>query len=153
MKAIKSIPKLVQDLYSVVDQLENLFPGRKFTLDGHLVGSIGEVLAAHMYLLELLTASAERHDAIASDGRKVQIKATQSKSVSLRSEPEHLVVLKLHADGRANEIYNGPGALAWKYSGKMQKNGQRSIGVSKLQSVMQRVPTTERLPAVASDIW
>ena len=45
-KSVLEIPSLVQDLYSIVDRLEELFPGRRFTPDGHLVGSIGEVLAA-----------------------------------------------------------------------------------------------------------
>ena len=36
----------VGKLYDLVGQLEHLFPSRSFTLDGHLVGSIGEVLAA-----------------------------------------------------------------------------------------------------------
>ncbi len=45
-KSILEIPSLVQELYSIVDRLEELFPGRRFTPDGHLVGSIGEVLAA-----------------------------------------------------------------------------------------------------------
>jgi len=130
-----------------VGELEGLFPGRKFTPDGHLVGSIGEVLAAHLYDLELLPASAERHDAKAPDGRLVQIKATQAKSVGLRSEPDHLIVLKLNQDGSTNEVYNGPGAPAWHQAGKMQKNGQRSIGLSRLRLIMQQVPACERLRA------
>jgi len=134
--------------YSIVGEFESLFPGRKFTLDGHLVGSIGEVVAAHLYSLDLLPASAEGHDAAAPDGRLVQIKATQSKSVGLRSEPEHLLVLKLNTDGSASEVYNGPGSLAWAQVGKMQKNGQRSIGLSRLRSIMEQVSEGERLPAV-----
>ena len=87
-KSILVIPSLVQGLYSIVDRLEELFPGRRFTPDGHLVGSIGEVLAAATYDLELLPPSTERHDALSGDGRKVQIKATQVRSVSLSSEPD-----------------------------------------------------------------
>jgi len=33
-------------LYDATEVLDALFHGRKFTLDGHLVGSIGEVVAA-----------------------------------------------------------------------------------------------------------
>ena len=60
---IDRIPFLVKDLYRIVKDLEDAFSERHFTPDGHLVGSIGEVLAAYNYDLELLTASAERHDA------------------------------------------------------------------------------------------
>ena len=42
MNPIDEIPELVKSLYKVVEQLEAIFPERKFTLDGHLVGSIGE---------------------------------------------------------------------------------------------------------------
>ncbi len=35
------VRRLLEDLYQATDRLEELFPGRKFTLDGHLVGSLG----------------------------------------------------------------------------------------------------------------
>ena len=41
-----NLPKPVADIYRAVDALEQRHPGRKFTPDGHLVGSIGEVIAA-----------------------------------------------------------------------------------------------------------
>ena len=37
---------LVQQLYTTVKALEDMFPGRHFTPDGHLVGSLGECLRA-----------------------------------------------------------------------------------------------------------
>jgi len=95
-----------------------------------------------------LTASTETHDALSKNGLSVQIKAPQSKSVGMRSEPEHLIVLGLKKNGTNFEIYNGPGALAWSNAGKIQKNGQRSIGVGKLKKPMKQVVTSERLPRV-----
>ena len=56
-------------LYAASAELERLFPGRKFTLDGHLVGSIGEVVAAYMFGLDLNPASTPGFDAVAPDGR------------------------------------------------------------------------------------
>ena len=145
MSTVEEIPALVRSLYRIVRKLEGMFPGRKFTLDGHLVGSIGEVLAAHRYGLELLPPSAECHDARAGDGRRVQIKATQARSIGLRSEPDFLLVLQLRSDGSAEEIFNGPGPLAWSHAGKMQRNGQRSIGVAKLRALMEEVSPGARL--------
>lgn len=107
-QSINSVPELVRKLYEVVGEFEKLFPGRSFTPDGHLVGSIGEVVAAHTYRLRLLAASSERHDAVAPNGWLVQVKATQGKSVALRSEPQHLIVLQPQRSGSAEEIYNGP---------------------------------------------
>ena len=36
----------VQKIYEIVGELQADFPGRSFTPDGHLVGSIGEVMAS-----------------------------------------------------------------------------------------------------------
>ena len=145
MKNIDIVPEKVRQIYKVVSELEEMF-GRRFTPDGHMVGSIGEVFAAYHYELELLAASTETHDALSKNGLSVQIKATQSKSIAMQSEPEHLIVLELKKDCTNFEIFNGPGSLAWTNAGKMQKNGQRSIGVSKLKKLMKQVDTSERLP-------
>ena len=144
-KPILEIPALVQELYSIVDRFEELFPGRRFTPDGHLVGSIGEVLVAATYDLELLPSSSEGHDALSSDGRKVQIKATQVKSVSMYSEPDYLLVIQIQPDGSFIEIYNGPGNIAWAAAGKLQKNGQRPVSLSKLTRLMESVKESERI--------
>jgi hypothetical protein len=102
--------------------------------------------AAFVSILLIATSVlALRHDAKAPDGRLVQIKATQAKSVGLRSEPDRLIVLKLNHDGSTNEVYNGPGAPAWHQAGKMQKNGQRSIDLSRLRNIMEEVPPCERV--------
>lgn len=66
----------IREMLRISKELESLFQGRKFTLDGHLVGSIGEVFVAYYYGLELLPPSAKCHDAKTTDGREVQIKAT-----------------------------------------------------------------------------
>ena len=93
------IPELVRRLYGIVAEFEAHFPGRPFTPDGHLVGSIGEVLAAHRYHLKLLPCSTEGHDARTAEGRLVQIKATQGSSVAMRSSCEHLIVLRILRTG------------------------------------------------------
>ena len=113
-----SVAERIKALYAISRELEQLFPGRHYTPDGHMVGSIGEALAASWYGLELFTAGAETHDAKAPDGRLVQIKATQIDRVALSSEPEWLLVMKIHHDGIFIEEYNGPGALAWEHCGK-----------------------------------
>jgi hypothetical protein len=140
------VPELVQRLYAIVRELETHFPGRPFTPDGHLVGSIGEVLAAHRYELELLPCSTQGHDARTVDGRLVQIKATQASSVAMRSCCEHLLALHLLPDGSTEEVYNGPGLLAWNAAGAMQKNGQRAISLSRLRRLMNDVRNIDRLP-------
>lgn len=58
MNNIEQVPSKIKEIYKIVEELESLFSGRHFTPDGHMVGSIGEVLAAHHYSLELYPASA-----------------------------------------------------------------------------------------------
>ena len=140
------VSELVASIYQIVDRLEALFPGRKFTPDGHLVGSIGEVIAARMFDLDLLPASTAHHDAIARDGRKVQIKFTQGiRRVALRAEPEHLLVLRLAPDRSVELVYNGKGRSPWVNAGTMQKNGQREISLSHLRSLDASASDHDRL--------
>ena len=84
----------------------------------------------------------------AGDGKLVQVKATQDRSVALRAQPDHLLMLRLQQDGIFEEIYNGPGTLAWQHIGKRQKNGQYPISVRRLQRLMPDVPLERRLPRV-----
>jgi len=49
--------------------LEAQYPGRKFTPDGRLVGSIGEVIAAEALGLNLHSASHPSHDAFDAAAR------------------------------------------------------------------------------------
>ena len=144
----KQAAEKIKQLYEISAELERLFPGRHYTPDGHMIGSIGEALAASYYGLELFTASAETHDAKAADGRLVQIKATQISRIALSSDPQWLLVLRIHRDGTFSEEYNGPGKLAWEHCGKMQKNGQRPISLAKLRILQVEVPDSTRLPVV-----
>ena len=149
MKQVNTnIATKIRQLYAITQELEHNYPGRKFTPDGHLVGSIGEVLVSEHYGLTLLPNSSETHDAVTKDGRLVQIKATQVKGVSISSEPEYVIVIKLFTDGSWEEVYNGSGKLVWNNAGKMQKNGQRYITLNKLQCLMSSVKKEEMISRV-----
>lgn len=141
----------IRKIYELVSELEELYPGRHFTPDGHMVGSIGEVAAAEKYGLELFVASHPVHDAKAPDGRLVQIKATQGDRVVLSECPKHLIVLKLFQDGSFEEVFNGPGDVAWGLCGKRQKTGQRQVSIVKLRKAMERVAPIDRLPAIGEE--
>lgn len=137
---------LVKSLYSIVDDLEGMFPGRHFTPDGHMVGSLGECLVADAYNLELMGASNEGYDAISTDGKKIEIKATQAIAVAFRSKPDYAIVIKIHKDGSFEECFNGPGAVIWQhFEGKnMPKNGQHIISLSRLTELASRIPMNDR---------
>jgi len=139
---------LIKQLYVTVNELEAMFPGRHFTPDGHMVGSLGECLVADAYNLELKTASNKGYDAVTECGLEVEIKATQSNSVAFRSQPQHTIIIKIHPDGTFEEIYNGPGVLIWEqFKGKrLPSNGQFQISLNKLRQLNQSVAEAYRVP-------
>ena len=135
----------IRELYRITAELEEKYPGRRFTPDGHLVGSIGEVYAAEKYGLALLETGSEKHDARSADGRLIQIKITQTDRVSIYSEPDYLIVMKMKNDGTIEEVYNGKGSAPWENAGKVQKNGQRSINLKKLVSLNAVISSEDRI--------
>lgn len=139
---------LVKQLYATVNELEEMFPGRHFTPDGHMVGSLGECLVADAYNLELKTASNKGYDAVTETGLEVEIKATQSNSVAFRSQPKHAIVIKILRDGTFEEIYNGPGALVWAQfqSKRLPSNGQFQVSLNKLRQLNKTVAHGDRVP-------
>ena len=139
--------KVINELYATVHELEAMFPGRHFTPDGHMVGSIGECLVADAYDLELMTASNKGFDAVDKDGRQIEIKATQSKSAAFRSQPEYAIVIRIMSDGTFEEIYNGPGSIIWsQFEGKKTpSNGQFQISLNKLKELNKTVDIANRI--------
>lgn len=136
----------VQQLIKIVKELENDFPGRHFTLDGHLVGSIGEVMASYYYGIELYKASAVAHDG-EIDQKKVQIKITQQEDIVINHEPDYLIALYLNKDGSVYEIYNGPGKAPWDSSSKRDSHNNRHMRVNKLMELDHQVCPNMRITA------
>lgn len=132
------LPLQVAAIYSAVAELEALYPDRKFTPDGHLVGSIGEVVAAEALGLTLYPASYPGHDAFDANG-DVQIKMTGGNSVALYATCNRLVVLQVVSPEEAEIVYDGPGDPAWTEAGKLGKNGQRVISLKKLRAIADRL--------------
>ena len=129
------LPAPVAKIYEAVAELSALYPGRPFTPDGHLVGSIGEVIAAEALGLTLYPPSQACHDAFDANG-DVQIKLTAGKSISMYSLCERLVVLKVVTPQEAEIVYDGPGDIAWENAGPMAKNGQRRISIVSLKRLL-----------------
>jgi len=145
----QKVPGLITRLYEITDELERMF-GRKFTPDGHLVGSLGEAIAVYMYELELTDPSFMTHDAKTKDGKRmVQVKFTAGKSFGIYERPDYLIALRLANRNEIVVVFNGPGAIAWKCAGKKsQKNGQRSMSVGRLAELSKEVPEDEKIPLI-----
>lgn len=144
---------LVDQLHAIVEELEVLHPGRKFPLDGHLVGSLAEAEAEALFDISLLPPSTPGRDAVNErDGRGVEIKGTYGTSgVAIRSTShDHacsLIVLRLsRTSGEPHElVYNGPFALAASAAGKVSSNGQARISLSALRRLNATVNDADRI--------
>ena len=147
-KPNQSIRAIVERIYDAVGELEELYPGRPFTPDGLMVGSIGEVVAAERYGLELFTPGYPTHDGVAPDGRLVQVKATQGSSIGINEEPNFLIVLSLDRGCAFEEIYNGPGKRVWENASVRTGYKQRQISVARLRSLNAEVSDVDRIPVV-----
>lgn len=141
------VARLVRSLYSVVRELQAEFvdDDRRFTLDGHLVGSIGEVVAAYSFGLALYPTGESRHDAEAADGRKVQIKLTGgTRAVALSGEPDYLIALQLR-EFRFHLVYNGPGGPAWAACTGPPDARQRPVTLARLRALDAAVADVDRI--------
>ncbi|MFR7403611.1 MAG: DUF6998 domain-containing protein [Coriobacteriaceae bacterium] len=151
MRKDEKLSESIRELYAIVNRLETDYSqhNRHFTLDGHLLGSIGEVYATERYGIELTKSSSECHDGTTKDERKrdVQIKVTQRNTIGLSSEPKYLIVLRIDERGSFEEVLNGPGEIVWELvkSKKLPKNGQYQISLSKLRALNENVAPDDRI--------
>lgn len=134
MTKLVPLPEPITRIYQAVADLEALYPRRKFTLDGHLAGSIGEVVAAAALGLTLYPMSRPGHDAYDVNG-DVQIKMTAGRSIAMYATCDRLVVLRVVSPEAAEIVYDGPGQPVWEGAGKMGKNGQRVVSVARLRAI------------------
>ena len=142
---IQELPTLIRKLYDIVHDLHGKFPDWEFTLDGRLVGDIGEALACYYFDLEPLPGNEKTHDAKTRDGKLVQIKATQKKTMGLglkKRNFEYLIGLHIDTNGDAEIIYNGSGQRVWNELGNIKST---AIGVARLRKLNATVPDGERL--------
>ena len=151
MDRSQELEDIIKELYTLTGRLEAMYPGRHFTPDGHLVGSIGEVFAAERYGISLFRADYKTHDGVAPDGRLVQIKATQRRAIGISSEPDYLLVFSIDDKGQLAEVYNGPGRPVWQFvSGrKRPKTGQYQVSLARLRRLNESVSPEERIRPVA----
>jgi hypothetical protein len=138
MKKRIPLPEPIARIYQAAADLEALYPNRKFTPDGHLVGSIGEVIAAEALGLTLYPMSQPGHDAYDSNG-DAQIKMTAGTSIAMYATCDRLIVLRVVSPEEAEIVYDGPGQPMWEKAGKMGRNGQRVVSLSRLRAIADHV--------------
>lgn len=138
----------VIELLGVVQKMHREFPKKKFTLDGRLVGDIGEILAEDLYDLELAEGMQRLHDATTSRGKLVQIKTTMKSTLGFGDIPDYYLGLKVDSAGQVEEIFNGPGSLIWdaiKHR-KRPKNFVIQISIQMLRALNLKISPADKIP-------
>lgn len=135
-------------VFQGIEKLKSAFPNRKFTVDGRLVGDIGEVIAELEYDVLLHEVSQPTHDGTTADGRNVQIKATFKDSLTFKTTPDYYLGFKLYPDGRHEEVFNGPGQLIYDRFAHRKGIGVNllSFRVSELKEISKKVTQNDRIP-------
>lgn len=141
--------KEVQAIYKAVRSLTKRY-GRKFTPDGVLVGTLGEVLAEEKYDLELLPPKTKDFDAVDCRGREVQIRCNQQNPTPIKrgATKGMFLALKLLPNGSIEEIFNGPASVAHQLTVGRKADSARFVGLShnNLRKLMESVPKSKRIP-------
>ncbi|MBL0923140.1 MAG: hypothetical protein IBJ12_01555 [Sphingomonadaceae bacterium] len=123
-----------------------------FTLDGNLIGDLGEALAVKLFGIRLADArSTEGIDGIAPDGETtVQVKVTGTgRGPAFRqteTRADHLLFFDLDFENcTGSVVFNGPEHYATSYLPASFKN-QRSVSRAQIRLADSKVPDSERLP-------
>ena len=110
------IENALKQIFRGIAELKAALPSKEFTIDGRLVGDIGEALVQRDYDVNLHDTLAKDYDGETSSGQKVQIKATFKEHLTFKKVPDFYLGIKIHENGSYDEIFNGPGELiARKY--------------------------------------
>lgn len=163
MEQIKQLVEIVETLKTDYKDLK-----MKFTLDGNLVGDIGEVLAQEKYEITLYDANHAIHDGYCPDGKEVQIKSTMVGkcyvSSKIANRPKYFLFIHIKADGKIDEIYNGPADFIYKEyitfdmseeeKGNFENeteikkgnaSGYRSLSMLRLKRMNEKVDRSEKI--------
>jgi len=123
----KHIEEALALIFKGIGMLQTEFSYRRFTIDGRLVGDIGEIIAAAEFDIELDDVSRAIHDGRTSGNRQVQIKATFQDHLTFKKTPELYLGFKLYRDGTHEVIFNGPGQIIFDYYARRAGIGERLL--------------------------
>lgn len=145
LKAKTAIPALLK----IISKLKKTYPPKEFTIDGRLLGDLGETFAAEIYDIELYKGIQKYYDGETSDGKMVQIKTTMKNSLTFpcKHVPDYYLGVRFDEYGEFEEIYNGPGKFIKNIleNRKDTSNGLHSISLSTLRKMNQMVLKDDKI--------
>lgn len=150
-----TICKAVGELLSIVKELQEKYPHRKFTLDGSLVDDLGEVIVEQNYEVKLYPGSQKHHDGETPDGKKIQIKTTMKDALTFPCDhiPDYYLGIKISSNGDYEEIFNGPGKVVHSAISRRKptRTNLYSIALRKLEKLNKAVQKNQRIPKKTRD--
>lgn len=152
-------PKIIKEglaeIFSGIAKLKAGYGHRHFTIDGKLVGDIGEVIAEQEFDIKLTDKSKTGYDAHMRDFRRVEVKATFQTTLLFRSIPDYCIGLKLSRDGSHEVVFNGPGRYIAEGFPDKVPHAKNQVGytINQLARVSALIPEIERVPPISSAPW
>lgn len=149
------LPPVIKELVEARDRVKKHYdyPGVEFTLDGKLVGDIGEVLAAQVFGIALTPGGGAGVDGYTEDGRAVQIKATGKRGGpafrQVDKRASHLIFIDLDFDNEVGIVlYNGPEHIVLRGMPDDWGGKQRTVARGTIKKCNDEVSPYDRLPIV-----
>jgi len=150
------LPREIQPLLAARDKLRGRYAssGLRFTLDGNLVGDIGEAVAAELFDIMLTHRCGQAIDGFAPgpERKSVQVKASGTfrgpAFRKLETGADYLLFFHFDFDRRVGKvIFNGPERVALA---KMPSSwtGQRMVPVGYLRQANAELQDSDRLPRI-----
>jgi len=144
----ETINSALVKIFEGINQLRVALPIKEFTIDGRLVGDIGEALVQRDYEVQLYDKLVEGYDGETPDGRLVQIKATFKDSLTFTKTPDYYVGIKINEDGTYTEIFNGPGKVIEDRYKHRKGFGEKILSFPNkvLSKLSENIPSDQRIP-------
>ena len=145
------LPDVITGLLGARNRLRDHYhsAGLEFTLDGNLVGDIGEAVAAELFGIQLSARNGTGIDGHALDGRSVQVKASgRGRGPAFRmvdKRADHLLFFSFDFEACKGVVtFNGPEhvAIALLPSSWI---GQRSLTLAQVRRADGLVSAADRL--------
>jgi hypothetical protein len=155
MKQSDEIEQALRHINTGIAQLKAAYPHRRFTIDGRLVGDIGEVIVAREFDIILdgtsespYPKSRPHYDALTRvTNRNIQIKATFKDKLTFTTVPDLYLGIKMFPNGNHRLIYNGPGNVIYERYKHRAGIGQKllSFPIAELEKLNARDHGVDRV--------
>ena len=151
------LPDEITPLLAARDSLKARYAASelRFTLDGNLVGDLGEAVAAELFGLELSSRCGAAIDGFSPEPRRrsVQVKASGTfRGPAFRKQDvgaDHLLFFHFDFDRRVGQVlFNGPEKIALAQMPTSWVTGQRMISLKRLRAADATVLPEDRLSRI-----